>query len=94
MYSKSQNFETSDSQYLHSVNSDVGVAAALEARRLSEKHSKDFFDCETLVKILGVGTNNVRELMRSEAFPTVEIGNRRVVSAIAFAFWSLQQGRD
>ena len=43
-----------------------------------------------LVKIIGVGKNNVRQLLNSESFPTIEIGNRKVVSVIAFTFWSLQ----
>lgn len=73
-----------------SLKSELGVAAAIEARRLSEKYDKDFLDCDDLVKIMGVGKNNIRHLMCSEAFPTIEIGNRKVVSVIAFALWSLQ----
>ena len=42
---------------------EQGVAAALEAKRLSEKYGKDFFECEDLIKILGVGRDNVRNLM-------------------------------
>ena len=73
------------------INSELGVAAAIEARRLSEKYDKDFFDCDDLVKIMGVGKNNIRQLLNSESFPTVEIGNRKVVSVIAFALWSINQ---
>ena len=72
------------------INSECGIAAALEARRLCEKYGKDFFDCDDLVSIMGVGKNNIRQLMGSETFPTVEIGNRKVVSAIAFAMWMLK----
>ena len=75
---------------IKNIHSELGVAAAIEARRLSEKHDKDFFDCDDLVKIMGVGRNNVRQLLNSDSFPTIEIGNRKVVSVIAFAFWSLQ----
>jgi hypothetical protein len=71
------------------INSETGVAAALEAKRLSEKYDKDYFSCDDLIKILGVGKNNIRQLLNSDAFPTVEIGNRRVVSVIAFSMWSL-----
>jgi hypothetical protein len=74
-----------------SIKSEIGVAAALEAKRLSQKYGKDYFDCEDLVQIMGVGRNNIRQLFNSKGFPTVEIGNRRVVSAIAFALWSLTQ---
>jgi hypothetical protein len=72
------------------VDADTGVAAALEAQRLSEKHGKDFFDCEDLIGILGVGRGNVRALMCSDAFPTICIGNRKVVSALALALWATQ----
>lgn len=42
------------------VNSELGVAAALEAKRLAEKYNKDFLSCEDLTAIMGLGTNNVR----------------------------------
>ena len=75
---------------MYNIRSELGVAAAIEARRLSEKYGKDFFDCEDLVSIVGVGKNNIRQLLNSESFPTIEIGNRKVVSVLAFALWSLQ----
>jgi hypothetical protein len=59
------------------INSEFGVAAAIEARRLAEKYGKDFLDCEDLVKITGVGRNNIRQLLNSVDFPTIEIGNRK-----------------
>lgn len=77
-------------QDMPSVKSKIGVAAALEARRLSEKYGKDFLNCDDLVSIMGIGKNNVRHLLNSEAFPTIEVGNRKVVSVIAFALWSLK----
>jgi predicted DNA-binding transcriptional regulator AlpA len=73
------------------INAGGEVAGAREAKRLAEKYQKDFLDCEDLMKILGVGRGNVRELMRSTEFPTIQIGNRKVVSAIAFADWSLKR---
>lgn len=76
-----------------SVSAELGVAAAMEAERLSEKYGKDFFSCEDLVEIMGVGRNNIRTLMGSEAFPTIEIGNRKVVSVISFVLWTLETGR-
>ena len=74
------------------INSECGVAAALEARRLSEKYGKDFLCCDDLVSIMGVGTNNIRQLLNSDDFPTVTVGSRKVVSVIAFALWCLRQG--
>ena len=75
---------------LLNIKSEFGVAAALEARRLAEKYGKDYLNCDDLVSIMGVGKNNARQLLNSSNFPTVEIGNRKVVSVIAFALWSLQ----
>ena len=77
---------------LFNVNiiSEFGVAAALEAKRLSEKYGKDYLNCDDLVYIMGIGKNNARQLLNSSNFPTIEVGNRKVVSVIAFALWSLQ----
>ena len=72
------------------INSELGVAAAMEAQRLAEKYGKDYLNCEDLVSIMGIGKNNARQLFNSSSFPTIEVGNRKVVSVIAFAFWSLK----
>ena len=77
-------------QELMNINSEVGVAAALEAKRLAEKYGKDYLNCDDLVSIMGVGKNNIRHLLNSSTFPTITIGNRRVVSVLAFALWSLR----
>ena len=77
-------------QDIANINSEFGVAAALEARRLSEKYGKDYLNCDDLVSIMGIGKNNARQLINSSSFPTVEVGNRKVVSVIAFALWSLK----
>lgn len=71
------------------IKSEIGVAVALEAKRLSEKHNKDFLTCEDIVKITGFGTNNIRQLMCSDEFPYIQVGNRKAVSVIAFALWSV-----
>lgn len=78
-----------DSDILN-INSELGVAAAIEARRLAEKYNKDFLDCDDLIKVMGIGKNNVRQMLNSDSFPTVEVGNRKVVSVIAFTLWSMQ----
>ena len=72
------------------INSEFGVAAALEAGRLSEKYKKDYLNCDDVVSIMGIGKNNARQLFNNLAFPTIEVGNRKVVSVIAFALWSLR----
>ena len=68
--------------------------ASMEAERLANKYGKDCFDCEDLQKILGVGRNNVRALMRSAHFPSLTIGGRNVISAIALACWLLRNEID
>lgn len=75
------------------IKSEHGVAAALEAKRIAEKYQKDFLCCDDLVEIMKVGKNNVRELMNSDSFPTIEIGNRKVVSVISFVLWSLENNK-
>jgi len=72
------------------INSELGVAAALEAQRLSEKYNKDYFNCDDLVLVTGLGKNNVRNLLNSHDFPTITVGGRKVVSVIAFALWSVR----
>jgi len=79
---------------INNITSEHGVAAALEAKRIAEKYSKDFLCCDDLIEIMKVGKNNVRELMNNDTFPTIEIGNRKVVSVISFVLWSLKYGNN
>jgi len=72
------------------IKSEFGVAAALEARRIAEKYGKDYLRCEDLVEITGLGRNNFRQMLNNEDFLTIKISNRKVVSVIAFAMWSLK----
>jgi len=72
------------------LKSELGVAAALEAKRLAEKYNKDYLTCDDLQEIMQLGKNNVYHLLDSEDFPTIKVGSRKVVSVIAFAFWSLK----
>jgi len=58
-----------------------------EVNRISLKYSKDFLDCEDLIKITGLGRDNVRNLMRSKTFPTTKVGKRQVVSVLNFVTW-------
>ncbi len=58
-----------------------------EVNRISLKYSKDFLDCEDLVKITGLGRDNVRNLMRRKNFPTTKVGKRQVVSVLNFVTW-------
>ena len=76
------------------INSEFGIAAAIEAKRLADKHGKDFLTCDDLVKITGFGTNNIRQLMCSDEFPYIQVGNRKAVSVIAFTLWSLKNNQN
>lgn len=71
-------------------NQNLGIAIALEVRRLTEKYNKDCFDCEDLVKVTGLGRNNVRKLMCSSDFPIIKQGNRKFVSVLGFVVWSVK----
>lgn len=61
-----------------------------ETKRLSEHFGKSFLDCEELVKLTGLGRDNVRALMNSKTFPVTRVGNRQVVSIIAFVAWQFR----
>ena len=58
-----------------------------EVDRLTTKYNKDFLVCEDLIKITGLGRDNVRNLMRSKNFPTTKVGKRQVVSVLNFVTW-------
>ena len=58
-----------------------------EVNRISLKYGKDFLDCDDLIKITGLGRDNVRNLMRSKNFPTTKVGKRQVVSVLNFVTW-------
>ena len=58
-----------------------------EVERISTKYDKDFLDCEDLIKITGLGRDNVRNLLRSKNFPTTKVGKRQVVSVLNFVTW-------
>ena len=59
-----------------------------EVDRLTTKYNKDFLGCEDLIKITGLGRDNVRNLMRSKNFPTTKVGKRQVVSVLNFVTWT------
>lgn len=60
-----------------------------ETARISWQNGKSFLDCDDLIKLTGLGRDNVRALMRSKAFPVTKVGNHQVVSILAFAVWQV-----
>ena len=65
-----------------------------EVDRISHKYNKDFLDCEDLMKITGLGRDNVRSLLRSKSFPTTKVGKRQVVSVLNFVTWQVMQNNN
>ena len=65
-----------------------------EVDRLTTKYNKDFLDCEDLIKITGLGRDNVRNLLRSKSFPTTKVGKRQVVSVLNFVTWQVMQNTN
>ena len=69
------------------TNLNLNELIQAEVDRISSKYNKDFLDCEDLIKITGLGRDNVRNLMRSKTFPTTKVGKRQVVSVLNFVTW-------
>ena len=65
-----------------------------EVNRISQKYNKDFLDCEDLMKITGLGRDNVRSLLRGKSFPTTKVGKRQVVSVLNFVTWQVMQNNN
>jgi len=62
-----------------------------EVKRLAEVYNKTFLDCENIIELTGLGRDNVRALMNSKVFPATQIGNRKIVSILAFVTWQMTQ---
>lgn len=75
----------------HLNNIKIEEVIAAETKRLSEMFGKTFLDCEDLIKLTGLGRDNVRLLMRSRRFPVVKVGKRQVVSILNFVAWQMRE---
>lgn len=73
---------------------DINNLIQNEVERISTKYNKDFLDCEDLIKITGLGRDNVRNLLRSKDFPTTKVGKRQVVSVLNFVTWQTTQNTN
>lgn len=69
---------------------NIEALITAEVKRLSEKYGKSYLDCEELVEMTGLGRDNVRALMGSTNFPVTCVGNRKVVSILAFVTWQMR----
>ncbi len=72
---------------MNNTNININDLIQNEVNRISLKYGKDFLDCENLIKITGLGRDNVRNLLRSKSFPTTKVGKRQVVSVLNFVTW-------
>ena len=72
---------------MNDKNIDLNSLIQFETQRISIKYNKDFLDCDDLIKITGLGRDNVRSLLRSKSFPTTKVGKRQVVSVLNFVTW-------
>ena len=76
---------------IYSNNSAVNIEQLIadEVKRLTRKYGKSFLDCENLIELTDLGRDNVRALRHSKAFPVTKVGNRQVVSILAFVAWQV-----
>ena len=74
-------------------NSAVNIEQVIadEVKRLSVQFGKSFLDCEDIMKLTGLGRDNVRALMRSRRFPVMKVGKRQVVSIVNFVTWQMNE---
>ena len=74
-------------------NSSINIEqlVADEVKRLSLQFGKSFLDCDDIIKLTGLGRDNVRALMRSRRFPVVKVGKRQVVSILNFVTWQINE---
>lgn len=76
--------------YRNEQNLNIEQLISAEVKRLSEKYGKSYLDCEELIELTGLGRDNVRALMSSTNFPVTKVGNRKVVSILAFVTWQMR----
>ena len=63
----------------------------METKRIADKFDKEYLDCKDLIKITGLGRDNVRQMMNKKDFPLMRVGKRQVVSILNFVSWQLNQ---
>ena len=78
---------------IYGNNSAVNIEQVIadEVKRLSAQFGKSFLDCEDIIKLTGLGRDNVRALMRSRRFPVMKVGKRQVVSIVNFVMWQMNE---
>lgn len=62
-----------------------------EVKRITDETHKSFLDCDDIIRLTGLGRENVRNLMRSNSFPTQIVGRRKIVSVSNFVLWFMEK---
>ena len=60
-----------------------------DSTRLTSKYGQSSLDCENLIAFMVLGLDNVCALTRTDEFPVSKVGNRQVVSILAFVAWQV-----
>jgi len=60
-----------------------------EVNRLTEKYGKSYLTYKEIMEIMGIGRDSAKAMLRSNQFQVIHIGNRRMVSVIAFVTWQI-----
>ena len=56
---------------MNNTNININDLIQNEVNRISLKYGKDFLDCEDLIKITGLGRDNIRTLLRRKDWLTL-----------------------
>ena len=60
---------------LNNTNLNLNNLIQSEVDRISTKYNKDFLDCEDLIKITGLGRDNVRNFSEAKVFLQQKLAN-------------------
>jgi len=69
----------------------IEALISAEAQRLSDKYNKDYLDCADIIKITGLGRDNVSTMMKRKDFPLLKVGKRNIVNIASFVEWQIRQ---
>ena len=74
------------------INNELrGEVIHNEVMRIVNQFGKAYLDCDDLIKLTGLGRDNVRSLMHSREFPLLVVGKRKIVSVVHFVMWQMDQ---
>lgn len=68
-------------------DSTESILTTITMPKLSLDEAPDFFGPQVLAKILGCGRDVGYALARSDGFPVIIVGNKRIIPKAAFIRW-------